>query len=157
MIQRAATEPRLSLQRTATARWSGPLKEGRGMLSTGSGSLTNLSYSFSTRFESTRGTNPEELLGAAHAGCFTMAFANELSQAGHVPDRLDTEVRVSLGKEDSGWSVGRVHLVVRGIVPSCDSGTFARLAHVAKTNCPVSRVLNAEITLEAELERPPTR
>jgi len=124
------------------------------MLSTGSGSLAGASYSFSTRFESTRGTNPEELLAAAHAACFAMAFAHELTLSGHVPDRIDAEARLSLHSGEDGWSIVGIHLVARGIVPGCDNERFTEIAHHAKEHCPVSRLFNAPITLETELQRP---
>ena len=140
-----------SIRRTATAAWHGTGKEGTGTLSTQSGVLKEARYGFQTRFADGPGTNPEELIAAAHAGCFTMALAFQLSGAGHTPENLNTEARVSMEQEGGGWSIKAVALSLRARVPGCGPEEFQRLAEAAKANCPVSRVLKAEITLDAEL------
>ncbi len=137
--------------RKARAVWRGTGKDGDGDLSTDSGVLSGTPYSFRTRFENEKGTNPEELIAAAHAGCFTMALAFQLQGAGHTPDSLDTEARVSMEQEGSGWSIKAVALSLRAKVPGCGPEEFQKLAEAAKANCPVSRVLNADITLDAKL------
>ena len=140
-----------SIRRTATAAWHGTGKAGTGTLSTQSGMLKEARYGFQTRFADGPGTNPEELIAAAHAGCFTMALAFQLSGAGHTPESLNTEARVSMEQEGGGWSIKAVALSLRARVPGCGPEEFQRLAEAAKANCPVSRVLKAEITLDAEL------
>ena len=140
-----------SIHRTARAAWQGTGKEGTGTLSTQSGVLKEARYGFQTRFADGPGTNPEELIAAAHAGCFTMALAFQLSGAGHTPESLNTEARVSMEQEGSGWSIKAVALSLRANVPGCDPEEFQRLAEAAKANCPVSRVLKADITLDAKL------
>ena len=137
--------------RTARAVWRGTGKDGEGRLTSDSGVLSNTAYSFKTRFENEKGTNPEELIAAAHAGCFAMALAFQLQGAGHTPDSLDTEARVSLEQEGGGWSIKAVALSLRAKVPGCGPEEFQRLAEAAKANCPVSRVLKADITLDAKL------
>ena len=141
-----------SIHRSASAAWRGTGKEGSGTLSTQSGALSDLPYSFAKRFGEERGTNPEELIAAAHAGCFTMATAFQLTGAGHTPQELRTEARVSLEQEGGGWSIKAVALTLRGRVPGIAADEFERLAEAAKAGCPVSRVLNASITLDAALE-----
>ena len=133
-------------------RWRGSGKEGSGTLSTQSGALADLPYSFAKRFGEERGTNPEELIAAAHAGCFTMATAFQLTNAGHAPEELRTEARVSMEQEGGGWSIKAVALTLRGRVPGIAADEFRRLAEAAKAGCPVSRVLNAKITMDAKLE-----
>jgi osmotically inducible protein OsmC len=137
--------------RKAKAVWRGTGRAGNGKLSTDSGVLTESPYSFRTRFENERGTNPEELIAAAHAGCFTMALAFQLQGAGYTPTELSTEAAVSLDPEGQGFRISRSALTLRAAVPDLDEATFARMASDAEKNCPVSKVLNAEITLDAKL------
>ncbi len=137
--------------RKAKAVWRGTGRAGSGNLFTDSGVLAGTPYSFKTRFENEKGTNPEELIAAAHAGCFTMALAFQLQAAGFTPSELSTEAAVSLDPEGQGFRISRSALTLRASVPNLDEATFARLAGVAEKNCPVSRVLNAEITLDAKL------
>jgi lipoyl-dependent peroxiredoxin len=139
--------------RTAHAEWKGTLTDGTGRVSTESGALSDAAYSFPSRFESGDGTNPEELIGAAHAGCYSMALSHGLSQAGHVPDSVRTEARVELEKDDGGFSIVRITLVCRARVPGIDADAFQEQAQAAKKGCPVSRALGAvTIELDAELE-----
>ena len=138
--------------RRAHAQWRGTGRDGDGDLTTDSGVLTETPYSYKTRFEDARGTNPEELLAAAHAGCFTMALAFQLQSAGYTPSQLDTSAAVSLDPEDGGFRITRSALTLVADVPGLDQATFARLAEVAEKTCPVSRVLNAEVTLDAKLK-----
>jgi osmotically inducible protein OsmC len=138
--------------RKAHAQWRGTGRDGDGDLTTDSGVLSQTAYSYKTRFENARGTNPEELLAAAHAGCFTMAVAFQLQTAGYTPGQLDTEAAVSLDAENGGFRITRSALTLVADVPGLDQETFARLAEVAEKTCPVSRVLNAEITLDARLK-----
>jgi osmotically inducible protein OsmC len=137
--------------RKAKAIWHGTGRAGNGTLSTDSGVLDNTPYSFKTRFENEKGTNPEELIAAAHAGCFTMALAFQLQGAGFTPTELSTEAAVSLEPEGQGFRIKRSALTLRASVPNLDEATFNRLAGDAEKNCPVSKVLNAEITLDAKL------
>ena len=137
--------------RKAKAIWRGSGRSGSGTLSSDSGVLAETPYSFKTRFESEKGTNPEELIAAAHAGCFTMALAFQLQGAGFTPTELSTEAAVSLDAEGPGFRITRSTLTLRAKVPDLDEATFAKLAHDAEINCPVSKVLNAEITLDAKL------
>ena len=137
--------------RKAKAIWHGTGRAGDGTLSTDSGVLDNTPYSFKTRFENEKGTNPEELIAAAHAGCFTMALAFQLQGAGFTPTELSTEAAVSLEPEGQGFRIKRPALTLRATVPNLDEATFKRLAGDAEKNCPVSKVLNAEITLDAKL------
>src|SRR6267378_3022715 len=139
------------MMRTAKAVWRGTGRTGNGDLSTDSGVLAQTPYSFKTRFENEKGTNPEELLAASHAGCFTMALAFRLQTAGYTPTELHTEAAVSLEKNDEGFSMGRSALTLRASVPNLDQDTFDRLARDAERTCPVSRVLKTEITLDAQL------
>ena len=136
--------------RKAKAVWRGTGRAGSGHLSTDSGVLAQTPYSFKTRFESEKGTNPEELI-AAHAGCFTMALAFGLQGGGFTPTELSTEAAVTLEPEGQGFRITRSALTLRANVPNLDQATFARMAEEAEKNCPVSKVLNAEITLDAEL------
>jgi osmotically inducible protein OsmC len=140
------------MDRSASAKWQGSLKEGKGVISTQSGTLHEAQYSFGTRFENGVGTNPEELIAAAHAGCFSMATAFQLSGAGHPPESLHTEATLTMEQEAGGWKISAVHLTMRAKVPGLDAATFQELAAGAKANCPVSKVLNATITLDAALE-----
>jgi osmotically inducible protein OsmC len=137
--------------RKAKAIWHGTGRAGNGTLSTDSGVLDNTPYSFKTRFENEKGTNPEELIAAAHAGCFTMALAFQLQGAGFTPTELSTEAAVSLEPEGQGFRIKHSALTLRATVPNLDEATFNRLAGEAEKNCPVSKVLNAEITLDAKL------
>lgn len=139
------------MERKAGAVWKGGLKDGKGSLSSESGVLLSTPYSFSTRFEGTKGTNPEELIAAAHAGCFSMAFSAELGKVGLTPDTISTEAKVTLEKKDQGFTITKIHLEVTGKVPGADQAKFQEVANTAKKGCPVSRVLNAEITMNARL------
>ena len=138
--------------RTASARWEGNLTEGSGTVKTGKGGLQG-NYSFKSRFEEGEGTNPEELIGAAHAGCFSMAFSKQLADAGFTPTSVETTAKVKLEKTDAGFSVTGIELDTVGNVPGVDNETFQKLAEGAKENCPISRLLSpgAEITLVAKL------
>ncbi len=138
--------------RSASAVWKGDLREGRGSVSTESGAVDG-PYTFKSRFEDGPETNPEELIGAAHAGCYSMALANILAQAGHTPDRISTTARVELKMLDDGPTITSVALTTRGRVPGMDASTFLEHAEAAKSGCPVSRALGAvDITLDAALE-----
>jgi lipoyl-dependent peroxiredoxin len=138
--------------RKAKAAWRGTGRDGAGDLTTDSGVLSETPYSYKTRFENEKGTNPEELLAASHAGCFTMAVAFQLQLAGYDPTELITEAAVSLEPEGQGFRITRSALTLRASAPGLDDETFQRLAGVAEKNCPISKVLNAEITLTATLE-----
>ena len=137
--------------RKAKAVWRGTGRAGNGDISTDSGVLAKTPYSFRTRFENEKGTNPEELIAAAHAGCFTMALAFQLQGAGFTPTELSTEAAVSLDPDGKGFRISRSALTLRAEVPNLDQATFARMAKDAEQNCPVSKVLKAEITLDAKL------
>lgn len=139
------------MQRTASAHWAGGLKDGKGSVSTQSGVLSNTQYSFSTRFENGVGTNPEELIAAAHAGCFSMALSAELGKAGLTPEAIDTNAALTLEKTDAGFTITAVHLDVSAKVPGADPRKFDEAAQNAKKGCPVSRVLNTNITMDAKL------
>lgn len=141
----------MSIVRSGSAAWTGGVKDGRGTVSTRSGALQERPYGFASRFEGEPGTNPEELIGAAHAACFTMALSLILEQAGLRADRLDTTAKVTLDRDESGWSIRAVHLSLVGHVPGAEDAKFQELAATAKANCPVSRLLRADITLDAEL------
>ena len=140
------------MKRSASAVWKGGLRDGNGTISTDSGVLSDTQYSFTTRFEQGNGTNPEELIAAAHAGCFSMALSNELGQAGLTPERISTTAAVTLEKTDAGFTITAVHLNVSAKVPGADRQAFEAAANSAKAGCPVSKVLNAQITMEARLE-----
>jgi osmotically inducible protein OsmC len=140
------------MQRTATAVWNGALKDGKGAISTQSGVLTDAPYSFVTRFENQKGTNPEELIAAAHAGCFTMALAAQLGTLNFTPQSLRTTAAVTLEKLDAGWTISKIHLDVAAKILGISASAFESAAASAKANCPVSRLFKAEITLEARLE-----
>ncbi|HEY8552954.1 MAG TPA: OsmC family protein [Burkholderiales bacterium] len=140
------------MERTASAVWSGGLKDGKGTLSAASGVLAETPYSFATRFESSPGTNPEELIGAAHAGCFSMALAGQLERAGMKPERIRTTATVTLETGAGGPAITAVHLEVTARVPGAARDAFMKAANDAKTGCPVSKVLNASITMDARLE-----
>jgi osmotically inducible protein OsmC len=140
------------MQRKASAVWKGGLKDGKGSLSAPGGVLNNSQYSFTSRFENGAGTNPEELIAAAHAGCFSMALSAQLEGAKLPPESITTNVTLSLDKLDSGWTITASHLDVVGKVPGADAATFQKYAEAAEKGCPVSKVLNAKITMNAKLE-----
>jgi osmotically inducible protein OsmC len=140
------------VQRTASAVWKGALKDGKGSISTQSGTLSDAPYSFVTRFENQKGTNPEELIAAAHAGCFTMALSAQLGTMNFTAQSLRTTAAVTLEKLDAGWTISKIHLDVSANVPGISASAFDSAAASAKANCPVSRLLKAEITMEARLE-----
>ena len=137
--------------RKAKAVWKGTGRDGTGSLTTDSGVLSSSPYSFKTRFEGEPGTNPEELIAAAHAGCFTMALAFQLQAAGFTPDELTTEAAVSLVPDGPGFKIDKSHLTLRAAIPGIDRARFDELAGAAEKGCPVSRLMNAEITLDAAL------
>ncbi|MBN9544107.1 MAG: OsmC family protein [Alphaproteobacteria bacterium] len=134
-----------------TAVWHGGLKDGKGAISTKSGALKDYPYGFASRFEGKPGTNPEELIGAAHAGCFTMALSLILGEAGLTADEMNTQADVTLEKLADGFAITKVHLTLRAKIPGCDKAKFDELAGKAKAGCPVSKLLKAEITLDAAL------
>ena len=137
--------------RSANAKWNGTLKDGKGTMKMGTGAWEG-PYSFSSRFEEGKGTNPEELIAAAHAGCFSMALSNELDKAGHTPGSVATTAKVHLTRGDAGFSITRIHLETEARVPGLDDGEFQKIAEGAKKGCPVSRALQAvEITMDAKL------
>ena len=140
------------MKRKASAVWNGSLKDGKGKISTESGILANSQYSFGTRFEQGIGTNPEELLAAAHAGCFSMAFSAELGKAGFTPTDIFTTATITLDKTDAGWSITESHLDMTAKIPDIDQEKFTAIANGAKAGCPVSRLFNAKVTLDAKLE-----
>jgi lipoyl-dependent peroxiredoxin len=140
------------MKRKASAIWQGSLKDGKGSISTESGVLKQSQYSFSTRFENGIGTNPEELLAAAHAGCFSMAFSAELGKAGFTPTSIQTTATITLDKTDAGFSITESHLEMTAKIPGIDQAKFTAIANGAKAGCPVSRLYKANISLEAKLE-----
>lgn len=140
------------MKRKASAVWNGGLKDGRGRISTDSGVLSDTQYSFSTRFEEGQGTNPEELIAAAHAGCFSMALSGQLGNAGMTAESINTTATVRLEKTDAGFTITSVHLDVTARIPGADQQAFETAANNAKAGCPVSRLLKAEITMDAKLE-----
>ena len=141
----------LKINRTASAAWSGGLRDGKGSISTESGALAAYPYGFAARFEGKTGTNPEELLGAAHAGCFTMALSLILGEAGLTATQMDTTARVTLEQVEGGFAISAVHLTLRARIPGVDQAKFTELTNKAKAGCPVSKVLKADITLDAAL------
>ncbi len=141
----------MKIQRNGSAVWRGGIKDGKGSISTESGALKAYPYGFASRFEGQPGTNPEELLGAAHAGCFTMALSLILGEAKLVAEQMDTSAKVTLEQVEGGFAITAVHLTLKAKVPGADDATFQALAAKAKAGCPVSKVLNARITLEASL------
>ncbi len=141
----------MKITRKASVSWEGGLKDGKGAISTASGALQAYPYGFASRFEGVPGTNPEELLGAAHAGCFTMALSLALNEAGLTATRLETSAEVVLEKVEAGFAITSVHLTLKGTVPGVDEARFVEIAEGAKAGCPVSKVLNAKITLSASL------
>lgn len=138
--------------RKGSAVWKGGLKEGKGTVSTDSGVLSNAQYSFGTRFENGKGTNPEELIGAAHAGCFSMALSAELGKVNLTPESISTTATVTLEMLDSGPTVTTIHLETVAKIPGAERSAFEKAANNAKAGCPISRLLNAKITMEARLE-----
>lgn len=140
------------MKKTASAHWQGGIKDGKGTISTQSGVLAEQPYGFNTRFEDKPGTNPEELIGAAHAGCFSMALSKELGEAGMTAESIDTKAEVTLDKQEGGFAITAVHLSLKAKIPGADRAAFEKAVETAKTGCPVSKVLNAEITLEVVLE-----
>jgi osmotically inducible protein OsmC len=142
----------MKINRTGSAQWKGGLKDGRGAISTQSGALDAYPYGFASRFEGTKGTNPEELIGAAHAGCFTMALSMMLGEAGFTADEMNTTAQVTLEQDGGGFSITNVALTLRAKVPNIDDAKFQEITAKAKAGCPVSKLLKANITLEAKLD-----
>jgi osmotically inducible protein OsmC len=140
------------MQRSAEAQWRGDLKSGAGTISTASGTLSQTPYSFHSRFEQGKGTNPEELLAAAHAGCFTMAVSAQLAQAGLKADSLNTTCRITLDKTDGGFGITESHLELKAKIPGATKEAFEKATEAAKSGCPVSKLYNTKITLDARLE-----
>lgn len=140
------------MKRKASAVWRGSLKEGKGTISTESGVLSQTQYSFSTRFENGAGTNPEELIAAAHTGCFSMALSAELGKTGITPDSIQTTATLSMERLDAGWTVTQIHLDVAAKIAGADQAKFTTAANAAKAGCPISRLLNTTITMDARLE-----
>lgn len=136
-----------------SAIWNGGLKDGKGAITTDSGVLANIPYSFKTRFEGSHGTNPEELIAAAHAGCFSMALSGQLEKEGLKAEHIKTTASVNLEKTDEGFAITSIHLKVRAKIPHVSDQAFAKAAANAKTGCPVSKLFNAEITMDASLEK----
>lgn len=141
------------MKRTASAQWFGDLKQGKGTLDTPSRVLEQTPYSFKTRFENENDTNPEELIAAAYAGCFTMAFSAFLGTRGFKPEKLATQASLTMEQIENNWTVTEIHLETIGKIPGIDTKTFEEIADEAKVNCPISRLLNAKITLGAQLEK----
>ena len=139
------------MQKYGSAKWSGGLKDGKGQLSTESGALKDQPYGFNTRFEDAPGTNPEELIGVAHAGCFSMALSMILGEDDMVADEINTRATVTLDKKDGGFAITAVHLDLEAKIPGADKDRFMTAANTAKENCPVSKLLNADITMDAKL------
>ncbi len=140
------------MERSAKAQWTGDLKSGRGTLSAASGALSNTPYSFKDRFEQGTGTNPEELLAAAHAGCFSMALSAELQKQGLKADSIDTSCRITLDREGEGFAIKKSQLELRAKIPGASQEAFERAAQSAKENCPVSKLFDTDISLDAKLE-----
>jgi len=139
------------MKRTGSAVWQGGIKDGKGAISTQSGALKDYPYGFSSRFEGQPGTNPEELIGAAHAGCFTMALSLILGQSNLTAEHMETKAEVTLDKDGDGYAITDVHLTLRARIPGADEATFKELANKAKLGCPVSKLMKANITLDAAL------
>jgi lipoyl-dependent peroxiredoxin len=140
------------MQRKASALWKGGLKDGKGTVSATSGVLSNTPYSFTTRFENAPGTNPEELIAAAHAACFSMALSAQLGNANFTPESINTTANLTLEKLESGWAITSIQLDVTARVPKADTAAFQKAAEAAKSGCPVSKVLKADIKMNARLE-----
>ncbi len=141
----------MAITRKGSAKWSGGLKDGKGSVSTESGAINGHPYGFAMRFEGVKGTNPEELIGAAHASCFAMALSKILEEAGHKADSLEATSAVDLEQSDGGFSIPRVKLTLKASIPGIDEATFQKLAGDAKAGCPISKLLKTEITLDATL------
>lgn len=141
----------MKINRKGSASWSGGIKDGKGTISSESGALAKHPYGYAMRFEGVKGTNPEELIGAAHAGCFTMALSGVLGRANLTATSMDTTATVTLEQTDGGFSITAIHLELKAQVPGTDEAKFAELAKTAKENCPVSKLMKAEITLDAKL------
>jgi len=139
------------LDRKASAQWTGGLRDGKGTVSTTSGALKGVPYSFAMRFGDTPGTNPEELVAAAHAGCFSMALSGELEKLGYRPERIDTKATLNFDKTDAGWTVKSIHLDVAAKVPGADPAKFQAAAEAAEKGCPISRLLRTDITMSAKI------
>ena len=139
------------MKRTGSAVWKGDLKSGTGTVSTESGVLNAQPYGFNTRFENEKGTNPEELIGAAHASCFSMALSMILGEAGMTPDQIDTNAAVTLDQVDGGFAITKINLTVSARIPGADQAAFEKAANEAKANCPISKLFNADITMDATL------
>lgn len=140
------------MARKATAVWNGMLRDGNGTISTESGVLSKANYSFTSRFENGKGTNPEELIAAAHAGCFSMALSAQLGNTGLKPETIETTAAVTLEKQGDSFSITKIHLDVKARIPNADQAAFEKAAEAAKAGCPVSKVLKANITMTAQLE-----
>ena len=141
----------MKINRTGSAAWQVGIKDGKGSISTESGALKAYPYGFASRFEGMPGTNPEELIGAAHAGCFTMAFSLILGQSNLVAEHMETSAKVTLEQVEGGYAITAVHLTLKAKIPGADQVTFEKLSAMAKAGCPVSKLLKAEITLDAAL------
>lgn len=141
----------MTITRKGSAKWSGGIKDGKGSISTESGALDAHPYGFAMRFEGVKGSNPEELIGAAHAACFSMALSKMLEEAGHKAESIETTSAVDLEQADGGFSIPRVKLTLKASVPGMDDATFQKLAADAKAGCPVSKLLTADISLDATL------
>ena len=139
------------MKRKASAVWNGGLKDGKGSISTTSGALSNTKYSFGMRFEDAPGTNPEELIAAAHAGCFSMALSAQLGGVGVVPESISTTATVTLENLSTGWTITGIHLDVTARIPGCDKAVFETEANNAKVGCPISKLMNTNITMDAKL------
>ena len=141
----------MTIQKTGSAKWTGSLKEGKGHVSTQTGVLNDQPYGFNTRFEGADGTNPEELIGAAHASCFSMALSMILGEDNLTPDSIETKATVHLEQKDGGFHIPKVHLDVTASIPDATEEQFSKAAQTAKENCPISKLLTAEITMDAKL------
>jgi osmotically inducible protein OsmC len=141
----------MKIKRRGSAAWQGGFKDGKGAISTESGALQSYPYGFAARFEGQKGSNPEELIGAAHASCFTMALSLSLSQESLTADLIDTTAEVTLEQVDGGYAINAIHLTCKAKIPGTDQATFEKIANTAKANCPVSKLLKADITLDATL------
>ena len=141
----------MKINRHGSALWRGGIKDGKGAISTESGALKDYPYGFASRFEGQPGTNPEELIGAAHAGCFTMALSLILGEAKLIAERMETSAKVTLEQVEDGYAITAVHLALKAKIPGADQATFEKLANKAKAGCPVSKLFKADITLDAQL------
>lgn len=141
----------MNIKRSGSAVWQGGLKDGKGAISTESGALAGHPYGYAARFEGVKGTNPEELIGAAHAGCFTMALSLILGEAGLTAERMETKATVTLEKQEAGFAITAIHLDLTATIPGTDDAKFQELATKAKEGCPVSKLLDTEITMTAKL------